>query len=328
MMLDRSAHSADGDDPLLSASNPYRAMVRNALCRQLGGRPQGDSKPDVIDNLFLSVGAMKAGTSWLFKQLEHHPDIYSNPVKEVHYFGHVHTEVPFLDFASRLENLKAHVRWLDPACDPRALQKDLRWFETYLSDPVDDRWFLKLFHSRTTQKYCADYSNLVCILDDAGWNHVSRLAKNVKVLYTLRDPLKRLWSHVRFHYALSESIENLRHWNATQFEEYFIAEGLVAHGNYASNIATMRRHLGADRVLVCFFEDFRSRPARELEKIESFLEISNTEYKADDLRQVHNPSQELPMAGQFIMAASKHARRGIEQLALAKVKIPETWSFR
>eukprot|EP00493_Phyllostaurus_siculus_P000433 UN00435 len=36
----------------------------------------------MIDNLFLSVGAMKAGTTWLYEQLKNHPEIHFTPEKE------------------------------------------------------------------------------------------------------------------------------------------------------------------------------------------------------------------------------------------------------
>src|SRR5438046_9791001 len=42
----------------------------------------GDPSPD-----FLCVGAQKAGTSWLYRQLEPHPDFWMPPVKELHYLN-------------------------------------------------------------------------------------------------------------------------------------------------------------------------------------------------------------------------------------------------
>src|SRR5512135_1033055 len=40
----------------------------------------GDVSPD-----FLCVGAQKAGTSWLYRQLELHADFWMPPLKELHY---------------------------------------------------------------------------------------------------------------------------------------------------------------------------------------------------------------------------------------------------
>src|SRR5205809_6538559 len=44
----------------------------------------GDACPD-----FLCVGAQKAGTSWLYRQLEPHADFWMPPVKELHYMDYL-----------------------------------------------------------------------------------------------------------------------------------------------------------------------------------------------------------------------------------------------
>src|ERR1700754_5013238 len=40
---------------------------------------------------FLCVGMQKAGTGWLYDQLQHHPDFWMPPIKEIHY---LHQEEP------------------------------------------------------------------------------------------------------------------------------------------------------------------------------------------------------------------------------------------
>src|SRR3954453_13745340 len=35
---------------------------------------------------FLCIGAHKAGSTWLYQQLDSHPDFWMPPVKELHYF--------------------------------------------------------------------------------------------------------------------------------------------------------------------------------------------------------------------------------------------------
>jgi hypothetical protein len=42
----------------------------------------------LFGNLFLSIGAMKAGTTWLYAVLERHPALHFTPEKELHYFYH------------------------------------------------------------------------------------------------------------------------------------------------------------------------------------------------------------------------------------------------
>lgn len=45
---------------------------------------------------FLGIGAQKAGTSWVYENLRHHPDVYMPERKELHYFD--------WNFSSRLES--------------------------------------------------------------------------------------------------------------------------------------------------------------------------------------------------------------------------------
>ena len=35
---------------------------------------------------FLCIGAQKAGTHWLYDQLQHHDDFWMPPIKELHFF--------------------------------------------------------------------------------------------------------------------------------------------------------------------------------------------------------------------------------------------------
>ncbi len=45
----------------------------------------------LIKNLFLGVGAMKSGTTWLYDVMSRHPEIYFSYEKEIHYFAHTDT---------------------------------------------------------------------------------------------------------------------------------------------------------------------------------------------------------------------------------------------
>ena len=38
---------------------------------------------------FLGIGAQKAASSWLYRSLFTHPDVYMPPIKELSYFGRI-----------------------------------------------------------------------------------------------------------------------------------------------------------------------------------------------------------------------------------------------
>jgi hypothetical protein len=60
---------------------PFKARVGDDRDKEENCCSAGDGRPD-----FLCVGAQKGGTSWLYQQLESHPDFWMPPVKELHYF--------------------------------------------------------------------------------------------------------------------------------------------------------------------------------------------------------------------------------------------------
>jgi hypothetical protein len=61
---------------------PFRSRVNGDRNGEDNRYSAGDACPD-----FLCVGAQKGGTSWLYRQLERHPDFWMPPVKEFHYLN-------------------------------------------------------------------------------------------------------------------------------------------------------------------------------------------------------------------------------------------------
>ena len=49
-----------------------------------------------MEKLFLSIGAMKAGTTWLYSLLERHPQINFTPEKEIHFLAHNYLDKKYL----------------------------------------------------------------------------------------------------------------------------------------------------------------------------------------------------------------------------------------
>ncbi|TMP95486.1 MAG: sulfotransferase domain-containing protein [Verrucomicrobia bacterium] len=60
---------------------PFKVRVAHDRDKQESGFARGAARPD-----FLCVGAQKGGTTWLYQQLDAHPDFWMPPRKELHYF--------------------------------------------------------------------------------------------------------------------------------------------------------------------------------------------------------------------------------------------------
>ncbi len=280
----------------------------------------------MIENLFLGAGAMKAGTTWVYKAIEKHPDIYFSYEKEIHYFAHSDLEMTPLSLKQRYARFQDMMRHTNPDhLNALALRRKLIWYAGYLSDPIDDSWYLNLFAMRARQKYCADFSNLYCHLDDNGWRHVKNIAKNVKVIYILRHPWKRLWSHVRFHAAIIGEFDKLPTWNKKQLWNFATSQHMWINTEYTRCVKSLKRNLAEDEVRVFFFEDIHADHDKWLGELEEFLGIKPFAYDQHLLNKKINVSGNLPMPGYFHEMFKDEFEREIDELEGLGLKVPESW---
>ena len=60
---------------------PFNGRAGNGQHKNGNGSDAHSARPD-----FLCVGVHKGGTTWLYQQLDSHPDFWMPPLKELHYF--------------------------------------------------------------------------------------------------------------------------------------------------------------------------------------------------------------------------------------------------
>jgi len=249
----------------------------------------------MIENLFLSVGAMKAGTTWLYEQLKNHPDIYFTPQKEIHYFANQVGIDNQLNHRARVEKLKAclnryhkgNLKYIANHAE------EIAWYAEYASNKISNEWYENLFRMNKTRKFCADFSNLYCQMGDNGWDNVHEVAKNVKVIYTLRDPISRLWSHYKFHMKWINQEDDTLAAGFENFKNLLDKHWLWVNAEYAHNYKLLSENVRKEDLLILYFEDFRVDPVKQLGEVQAFLGIQNIVPKTDSLERKVNKTKEI-----------------------------------
>jgi hypothetical protein len=241
---------------------------------------QDDSAPE-IKRLFLSVGAMKAGTTWLYDKLRQHPEIYFTPQKEVHFFSHYYQKSTSLDSAKRDLRAESALSKAERMIkDPAELDKQKNWYSNYRHEPIDYEWLYKIMEEGIKNgHYAADFSNLSCFLNTEDWIDVRRHAQKLRILYILRDPISRLWSHFKFHLQFS------KHKHALEPDISFsLFKGILEkpwfwrNALYSKQINTLRSAIDTEELRILFFEDMVAEPESFLREVEDFLEIPSSSY--------------------------------------------------
>lgn len=276
-------------------------------------------------NLFCSVGAMKAGTTWLHRQLVTHPDIFFTPEKEIHYLADPTGKLGAMKLSNRIQRFRQVVANLNELGINSRVRRNLNWYvNKYLSDSVDKSWYISLFDQKKEEKYVADFSNLYCLMDTNGWRNAHLCAKQIKVLYTMRSPIERLWSHVKFHHHLDPNF-NYIEVSVNDWKRMTNIEGVAPYAEYGTAIRKLRSSIGESNLLFQFFEDVRSNEIDALRKIEYFLGVSNYNYDKEKVGRVVNPSTSVPIPRNFYRFAIRHHERQIHEVEKLGFKVPASW---
>ena len=277
-----------------------------------------------MDKLFLGVGAMKSGTTWLYRQLEQHPRIHFSPEKELHFLAWRAGHRNNLGLRYRLSRLAA-ARGRAKARDGGLRGAELRWYLDYLLTPRTWDWYQRRFGSVPGGCYPADFSNLTALLREPDWSRLAASVSDLRVLYVLRDPLDRIWSHLRAHYSSETARQTLARMSRYQPDGRLAEHDLVLHSRYGENLGRMLSVLPRERVRVVFYDQIEREPTRLLREIEQFLDIPSHDYLQEKLGRRINASDSLTRPEWVREHFLPLLADDLEALAGHGIEVPGTW---
>ncbi len=187
----------------------------------------------------LGIGAMRSGTTWMERRLRLHPQIWMSRRKEVHFFDR------------RMD--RGRIRWL-PVWEAR-----LRYALFFIEGRLRGR--------RVTGEITPEYA----VLPDERIALIRQWMPDVKILFLMRDPIDRAWSHARKNISEGRAIRK----NATEDDilTFLQHPDVVARGDYVACIRRWQRHFPADQFLFLFLEEIETDPAAALDAVYRFLGV-------------------------------------------------------
>jgi hypothetical protein len=209
----------------------------------------GDARPD-----FLCIGAHKGGTTWLYQQLDSHPDFWMPPIKELHYF----------DQLSRAQRPTA------PRCRD---ERDLRFLESLNSlsaeTYMDLENYARLFEPKGLL-LSGDISPNYSALSSKVIRRVVGYFPNLKVIFLARDPVERVWSHL----SMEVHYRQIGPFDVTDIYEVnrnLLRRGMRLRSYPSAIVARWKRYVHPDRFRVYFFDDLEKNPTELRRSILRFL---------------------------------------------------------
>ncbi|MBV9571348.1 MAG: sulfotransferase [Alphaproteobacteria bacterium] len=236
---------------------------------------------------FICVGMPKAGTGWLFDQLDSHPDFWMPPVKELLYLNQSMPRLSFLDQRSR--------RAVDrTASEPggkigeRVLRRELidprdigfvQYAESIRGEPRSMDRYAGLFRFKENL-LSGDITPPYWSLEYDVMASVAEHFPVAKILLLVRDPVARAWSRISvFHRSGKFDAQLLE--DASQFAA-FVRRSRKAGGARATQIAqSWLRHVPQSNFRAVLFDDIENQPDIVLRDVLAFLGADPDKRRAD-----------------------------------------------
>lgn len=278
------------------------------------------------------VGATKAGTSWLHRYLSDHPDCHMRSIKELHYFDALDgdsiqkqiesNQSVQHDLAARLEGANE----IRTANLIRQLGDREHWLEVLQSGDEDIPAYLDyLCGSIADETLVADMTPSYSLLSEDRLNMMAKSTADTRFIYILRDPVARLWSHVRMMASRRSKDGKVERQRADRIFNRVLEgreEQIAMRCDYRAAIEKLRRAVDPSRLLIVFYEELFE--GEGLQRICDFLGISST---------AGNPGQRVH-AGQPLALGDDQRSRARAWLAeqydyIRNVigNMPETWQY-
>jgi len=254
-----------------------------------------------MNKLLLGAGAMKAGTTWLYKVLQQNKGVFFTPEKEIHFLSDYYRGTNALSLENRYNKAKGIIEALN---DQYKLKEySLSWYGNYCSlFELDFNWYRSLFQWNKRGAWNADFSNWTCLLDYEHWMDLKSNVDELKVIYILRDPAERLWSHIKFHHHFTGEKIDFDDWSVSQFENFITIKHINENIHYFRNISTMKKALNESELLVMKMEDIMDTPVKKLNEIERFIGINQYPYSENIAEVKVNSSSKKVAPKNFYLA--------------------------
>jgi hypothetical protein len=257
---------------------------------------------------FLGIGVQKGGTTWLYRNLICHPDIWFPFIKEVHFFDRRFLGADIgkrgrrrRDFASQplVRKIRQRIRKLR---DGRIVSDfGIEAEISYLRHLIDrnffmtEEWYDFLFSPAPAGRKTGEITPYYCAIGEAGIAMLKARYPAARLIYLIRDPVDRALSCLRmvgrrldFDIGDPEDLARLA-------SRCLKSQSFYQRGDFRSHIPLWDRHFG-DQVLYLPFGRIRSDPRGIFSEIEAFLGISRFDEYPLLGERVHASTQSEPIS--------------------------------
>src|SRR5215207_2894411 len=244
---------------------------------------------------FLIIGAMKAGTTALYRYLCQHPQIYMSPVKETNFFAF---EGETLDFRAPIDQEGINRRSIT----------DLQTYRGLFDGAVNEK-------ARGEVSHWYMYRPKAC-------ERIRHHIPDVKLIAVLRNPVDRAYSD--FMHFVRGGLEPITDFSRALEEEEIRIRDNWAMGHYGSRVfyyAQLKRYFDTfdeEQIQVYLYDDLKADPINLLQDVFRFLGTDET-FKPDISLKPNVSGVPKNKALHYLLTKPKRAKAVIRPLLPARI---------
>lgn len=272
--------------------------------------------------LLIGLGAAKAGTSWIHRYLAYHPGCHAPPVKEMHWFDTAY---------SGWKRRRREALWrertrlsLEGASQAR-LDRIGRYAALFDGKTLRDRDYLDILSEGSEGRLRFEITPAYSILPEALIERMARLEKGAaKFFFVMRDPVDRMWSNIRMG-ARRRPGHDMAGRATSLMEEAMRPEGdrHRVRSEYGTILPKLRRAIGADRLLVLFYEElFRQ------DTIDRLCDFAGIERRTAAFDQKVYAGRPLPLDPGLAARARLRLDTHYDAVRQMMGRVPDAWMAR
>jgi hypothetical protein len=243
---------------------------------------------------FLCVGMHKGGTRWLFDQLQHHPDFWMPPLKELHYLERGEKRgknaLQALEFALGQSQRRKKQSNTSREWDERDIAF-LREMASGHKTPLELSAYGQMFRHKGTL-LSGDITPHYCDLDEDLVRLLQKQFPELRIVLLVRDPIRRAWSHISQatrHGGFEEAVLN----SPEAFGKFLREDKSLGKLSFPSRAAQRwGKYFGKGQFRYFFMEDIASRAAEVRQEILEYLGADPAK-PSGDLPPDHNPKSKF-----------------------------------
>jgi hypothetical protein len=266
---------------------------------------------------FIIIGAQKSGTTWLYKNLELHPEIWLPPEKELHFFD-LPPAMPM--YGLLFAPLKAARAWtwnrmVRDWGKVSSGEGSAWWYWKYYFLPRCWWWYESLFSPKAGQ-ICGEATPRYATLKERQIQKITARLPQLKIIYLLRNPVDRMWSDVAMFHSRRFGGNGLSSSDRDSVVRFLNDPEHLAHSKYVENLARWEKHLPGKQIFVGFYDDISKNPESLLKQIFEFLAVDPSfEPPGDLLKRRINKNDYPPMPEGIREMLSMHLLGDLEMLS-------------